>query len=404
MTGHPEIAALLKRTMGLDIASVGAPALDQAVRRRLTELGTADEPTYLEELERSESELQELIDAVVVPETWFFREPEAFHLLGELAGKALQRQRPLRLLSLPCSTGEEPYSIAMALLDLGMTPRDFRVDAVDISKRALETAARGVYRRHSFRGADLGFRDRHFRPAVAGYELEAKIRECVHFQHGNLLAPDFLEEVQPFDFVFCRNVLIYFDAHTQETAIRTIKRLLAEHGTLFVGPAEAFVVRGSGFTSRRHARAFAFHRAPEPAPAVGGPVRRSKISAKAKARPAATSRTPLIKSEAAPDSNDLDTAKRLADAGRLAEAMECCERHLQEHGDSADAHFLLGLVHDAMEDGAQAARCYRKAVYLEHNHAEALLHLALLTEKAGDSTAAKRLKKRAQRIEEEASR
>src|SRR3954463_795415 len=93
----------------------------------------------------------------------------------------------LRVLSLPCSTGEEPYSIAMALLDAGFPAERFHVDALDISLRALAFARRGVFGRNSFRGGDGEYRDRHFTAAGAGWQLGEAERRPVEFRQGNVL-------------------------------------------------------------------------------------------------------------------------------------------------------------------------------------------------------------------------
>src|SRR5437899_821468 len=107
--------ALLKHTMGLDVASIGPAMIERAVRERLATSGAIDLDAYWQLVQTSETELQALIEAVIVPETWFFRDREAIEALARLAWEqSLRTQRPLRLLSLPCSTGEEPYSIAMA--------------------------------------------------------------------------------------------------------------------------------------------------------------------------------------------------------------------------------------------------------------------------------------------------
>jgi chemotaxis protein methyltransferase WspC len=113
---------LLKQTMSLDAASIGSAAVERAVQERLSACQLADAQTYWERLSGSGTELQELIEAVVVPETWFFRDPASFVALARLArddGSRRKTQGVLRLLSVPCSTGEEPYSMAMALLDAG---------------------------------------------------------------------------------------------------------------------------------------------------------------------------------------------------------------------------------------------------------------------------------------------
>ena len=146
----------------------------------------------------------------------------------------------------------------MTLLDKGMTPRDFRIDAVDISQRALETAAGGVFGRHSFRGTELGFRDRYFQQVGAGYELAQEVRKCVRFQHGNLHAADLLSEAVPYDFVFCRNVFIYFSAQTVARVVRQFAERMPRPGYLFVGVSESLVRAKTAFELEEVGGAFVY--------------------------------------------------------------------------------------------------------------------------------------------------
>jgi chemotaxis protein methyltransferase WspC len=148
-----------------------------------------DQKTY-SALAAEEKELQQLIELVVVPETWFFRDHEA---CATLARYAIEEWRPahpdsmMQLLSLPCATGEEAYSMAMALLDAGLPASRFRIDAIDISIKALARAREAVYGRNSFRSTDLSFRDRYFTGAGDTYLLSETVRRQVHFQPGNLV-------------------------------------------------------------------------------------------------------------------------------------------------------------------------------------------------------------------------
>ncbi len=156
--GLADIENLLKETMGLNVASIGSPAVARAVQERLSACHLPDLGAYWNRIRASESELQQLVETVVVPETWFFRDRESFTALARLVREEWlsgRRQDLVRLLSLPCSTGEEPYSMAMALLDAGVPAERFHVDAVDISARVLSHAGRGIYGRNSFRGQDL---------------------------------------------------------------------------------------------------------------------------------------------------------------------------------------------------------------------------------------------------------
>jgi chemotaxis protein methyltransferase WspC len=134
--------------------------VERAVRERTQRLGLATRDGYAPQ--PGTPEFESLVDLVVVPESWMFRDPDVF----ETALRFVQRRllshpgRQLRLLSLPCAGGEEPYSMAMALARAGIEPGMCRIDAVDLSRAALERARLGRYTRNAFRGADLAFRDR----------------------------------------------------------------------------------------------------------------------------------------------------------------------------------------------------------------------------------------------------
>ncbi|MBT2334377.1 methyltransferase domain-containing protein [Variovorax paradoxus] len=405
---------LLKQTMGLDAASIGSAVVRRAVQERLAACQLPDAQAYWERLGSSAPELQELIEAVVVPETWFFRDPASFAALARLLcedGRPPQAQTGLRLLSVPCSTGEEPYSLAMALLEAGFPESALRIDAVDISTRALAWAQRAVYGRNSFRGSDLAFRDRYFVATAGGHSLVDEVRRWVQFRHGNLL-DGLMAEAELYDVIFCRNVLIYFDRATQDRAIAVLKRLLKPRGWLFVGPSETALLSDHGFVSAKLPLAFAFRKGPAAgsetkpraarAPTV--PVRTWTPVAPAPfplaARPRLVPTPAAMPRAAAPAEapSAIDRARRLADQGHLADAAAHCEAHLRQHGPSAGVFHLLGLVRDASGNEEDAAEQYRKALYLEPDHHEALIHLALLLRKRGDEAGAQRLQRRASRL------
>ncbi len=411
-----EFTNLLKETMGLDAASIGASVIERAVQQRLEACDVQSAATYLEHVRSSETELQELIEAVVVPETWFFRGGEAFAALDKVACEKWLRthaEGTLRLLSAPCSSGEEPYSMAMTLLDAGLPGSRFHIDAVDISVHALAQARRAVYGRNSFRGKALSFRDRHFEPTADGYRLTEAVRDQVHFRRGNLLDEDFHFGKELYEIIFCRNLLIYFDRPTQDRVILMLKRLLTDKGLLFVGPAEAALMVNHKFVSTKLPLAFAFRKpkaVPDHEPEIATSKRKStkapaiplvapvaKIQPMLKAPPGREMRVLVPKKKSI---LDLDWAQRLADEGRLMECAEICESYLREQKAAAKAFYLLGLVRDAAGDLAEAGEHYRKALYLEPNHYDALMNLAYLAEKAGKRQDARALHSRARRLKE----
>jgi len=413
--GVPDFETLLKGSIGLNAASIGPSAIERAVEERLAACNFGDRRAYWEHLRVSDAELQELIDAVVVPETWFFRDSESFAALAGLVREEWLRKPwngVLPLLSLPCSTGEEPYSMAMALLDASIPPERFRVDAVDISRRALAQAGRAVYGKNSFRSDELEFRDRHFDTTAQGYRVSKPVRRQVHFRQGNLFGADLLPGVELYDVIFCRNVLIYFDRATQDRALVVLTRLLKAKGVLFVAPAETALPSAHGFVSTKLPLAFAFRRAaavPPKAKEAADPVERpSARRPPTRAVPrhhlrAASARPAAVPSAALPleKASDIREAMRLADQGHFVEAATACDEHLRRHGPSGTAFYLMGLVRDATGNQPEAASYYKKALYLEPNHAEAQIHLALLMEKQGDSAGAQVLRNRTRRLEQE---
>ena len=424
-----ELEELLRERIGLDAASIGSSSIQRTLRLRMKSLGLRSLGDYRQQVQSSPAEWTELVEALVVSETWFFRDREAFGAMVRLVQQEWLPSRPtgqVRLLSLPCSSGEEPYSMAMALLEAGVPAERFSIEAIDLSVRALGRARQGLYGRNSFRGKDLAFRERWFQPAKEGYLLAPVVRRCVRFAQANLLSPEFCAGSVAYDFVFCRNLLIYFDRPTQGRALARLQSLLAPAGVLFVGAAELPLVLDHSFVSANLPLAFACRRADGPAralqhsrptalrrtarrsgvparngathlglaPALAAPERRAAGQATTPGPSAAASgpsADPLPAGEA-----ELEQARRLADAGQLQQAAALCETHLQKSRASAPGWYLLGLLREAGGDPT-AIECYRKALYLQPDHYESLLQMASLAEKNGDTSRARTYKRRAER-------
>jgi chemotaxis protein methyltransferase WspC len=408
---HPDFENLLKDSIGLDVHSIGISTVERAVQSRMTSVGIGGSHGYWEYLQNSSDEVQELIELVVVLETWFFRDREAFSAMIRLISSQWLESTggpPLRILSVPCCTGEEPYSIVMALLDAGLASERIQVDAVDVSRRAIARARDGVYGSNSFRGEDIGFRDRYLERSGNVYAVSQQLRGPVTFYQENVLAPSFRIKALPYDIIFCRNLLIYLDRDKQEAALATLNRLMGGGGYLFVGPAEAILASRSGFRPLDEDMAFAFlkdtHRIvtkvgsnqpvlkPEPRPTI--PVRLkelppvvAQISSRPPTRSSSNDQSPV----------DVEQITNLADAGRFDEAAALCRKYLEQERQTFEVYYFLALIHDKKSESERAIECYRKALYLKPEHSEALAHLALLYERQGKPALAKRLRDRALR-------
>ncbi|HEK0905931.1 TPA: tetratricopeptide repeat protein [Pseudomonas putida] len=414
----------LQERIGLDVDSVGAPMVERALRQRCVVLAARDLDDYWLRLQQSPGEQQALIEAVIVPETWFFRYPESFTALAGLAQKRLVElagSRPLRILSLPCSTGEEPYSISMALLDAGLSPSAVRIDAMDISPSSLARAEQAVYGRNSFRGSELAFRERHFDCTDDSYRLHERVRQQVSLEPGNVLDPALRSRKGVYDFVFCRNLLIYFDVPTQQRVFEVLKQLLHDDGVLFIGPAEGSLLARLGMRPIGIAQSFAYVRQDQlgvQPPVNPVPPARPAIPPVASPRPVAmpVAAPPFARAPRPPaipvalatvnenESELLAAIARQANAGASEQARASCERYLRLFEPKAQVYYWLGLLSDTQGDAGEALKHYRKALYLEPQHTEALLHLATLLASQGDVTGARRLQERAARAGRESER
>lgn len=389
------IETILRQKIGLDANSIGSRTIARAVEKRRLACGLPDQASYLQRLQTSAQELENLIETVVVPETWFFRDQEPFVYLSKYVTTEWLKvnSRILRVLSVPCSTGEEPLSIAMTLLDAGLTSKQFSIDAVDISKRALLKAKQAVYSERCFRGGGIQAKPRYFTPIAGGYEVRPVLRDTVKFIQGNVLQPGFLTTGK-YDVIFCRNLLIYLDQAARLQVVEALDRALAPSGLFFVGAAETTQITAKHLTFVRHPFAFAYRK-----------ENRSESNVKPFAQ--ATTSTPETKSSLnvqppqpirSSTTSKLEIAKQLADRGHLNEAATLCESYVSTNRTNAQAYILLGEVYQGLDRLELAEQSYQKAIYLNPHTIEALIHLALLKEQRGDGAGSEILRQRVQRL------
>jgi chemotaxis protein methyltransferase WspC len=213
--------------------------------------------------------------------------------------------------------------------------------------------------------------------------------------------------------VFCRNLLIYFDQPTQKQVFDVLKNLTHVDGVLFIGPAEGSLLGRHGMRSIGVPQSFAFSRHTEPVkpepvfvPMPVPPPRHSVAPIPPKPRPFSTFSAQVVPISAPPsdDGDLLNQIAILANEGKSAEARAACERYLSQHPPAAQVFYWLGLLSDVAGSALEAQGFYRKALYLEPQHPQALMQLAGLLEAQGDTAGARRLQARAARSELTASK
>ncbi len=421
------IETLLKQKIGLDSTTIGSNTIKRAVDNRCSACGLPDINTYFQMLQSSPQEFAELVEKIVVPETYFFRDSKSFNFLINFVRSEWtpsSSNSVLRLLSIPCSTGEEPYSMAIALIEAGLPTNRFRIDAIDISKCSLEKAKRGIYGKNSFRGKEFIDKSRYFQQTQEGYELNSSVRSTVTFRQNNILNASAFNQAK-YDIVFCRNLLIYLAPSACTEVFNILNKLLLPQGLLFVGAAETGKVPSDCFTSIRQSFTFAYRKVENavthgmlktspPTPLLVGEGRKytppslegkgvgglgSSHGIKSKEIEISSLNN---KPDTVPANNsnlNLNVARQLADEGQVEAAINYCYQYINYEQTNADAYALLGTLHQAKTQNTQAEKYFQKALYLNPNCYEALINLALLKEHRGDVVGASILQQRIQKLQ-----
>ncbi len=245
------LAQFVTAKLGIKMPDSKVPMIQSRLIRRLRELGIASIEEYCEHLfsaEGAEAERVHFIDAVTTNKTDFFREPQHFRYLTGVvlpkltAAGGIEGNR-LAVWSAACSSGQEPYTLAIVLSEYAASrpPFDFHILATDVSTKVLHLAKDGIYGRQAIEPVPPELRRRYFlqgKNALQSVRVKPALRRRVSFHHLNFMDSDYgVREI--FDVIFCRNVLIYFDRPTQEAVITKLCRNLKPAGYLFVSHSES---------------------------------------------------------------------------------------------------------------------------------------------------------------------
>lgn len=247
--GFRRVAEFITRELGIRMSPAKIPLLQSRLQRRLRALGCDSLETYLESVlhaPEGEAEVLEFIDAVTTNKTDFFREPQHFDYLRSVALPALDAGGPwrFRVWSAGCSSGQEAYTLAIHLSEFAAERAgfDFEIFGTDISRRVLEAAETAIYDAALLEPMPAWVRRKYFLrsrdPAQTRVRVVPELRNRVRFQRLNFMASRY-DVGEPFDVIFFRNVMIYFDKPTQEKVVNRLCERLRPGGYLFVGHSES---------------------------------------------------------------------------------------------------------------------------------------------------------------------
>lgn len=363
-------------------------------RHRAAEL-RIDERAFVERLRADRSEVERLLRTVVPPETWLFRHAAAF---DRIRAWLLERPRTrVRMLSLGCARGPEPFSLAATAASVGRSAADTEIVGVDWCEANLREAESGSSSPLAQRGPLPEWAAASFAPDERGWlRLDAGARRMLRWVHADIVRDPLPGTAH---LVLCRNVAIYLGDEARRELARRLAACTEPDGLLFVGHADPTCLWEGAFAPSDTPASFG-HRPvgfpPAPAAAPNAPPSQARI-----ASPLSTpSARPRPKPSVPPPirlSPELGRAKEFADEGRLEESSDLLERLLGVDPLRADGWSVLGAVRLAQGRVNDAEACFRKVVYLQPDHALSLLQLSALAAARGEHAVAERLRSRAAR-------
>lgn len=438
------LGQLLARELGLTYAQTKRDDLWRTLKEMA--LSRKEEPKDLllsllsKPMEKEDRE--RLIPPMTVNETYFFREIkslEAFQdaIIQEKMKSSRGRDSFLRMWSAGCSSGEEPYSLAI-LLHQNQTSRyfDYNILATDVNPLALERAKEGVYREWSFRTLDPDIREEYFeKNSEKLYTIKPKMKERVSFSYLNLAQdsyPSLLNGIYDLDVIFCRNVLIYFKPSVIERVIHGFYRSLKEGGWLIVSPVEVSLLHSSPFTpiTLSETTIFTKKRRDLQNPTIFSSVEDEKRISYNKRKedreelllkvvPQQEIKDLFIEAQLAYEKKEYKRALHLlykyfevhgygkdeedeenspllliahilAHSGQLKEALLYCERALPYHRESSSLFFLKGTIYQELGKRDSAIKALKRSLYLDPSSAPVYYILGTLAIEEGDNREARR--------------
>lgn len=420
---------LILRKCGLYFDGSRKDLLEASIMVRVKESGAKgfmDYFTLLDEDTSGNGEFSRLIELLTVKETFFMRDSDQFDalrnvILPEVIQKREKKDRSINIWSAACSTGEEPYSIAMILLDILPSPDQWniRILATDISGMALKSARKGIYNDRSVRGLRDEDRSRFFEKRKNDHHIMSNVKSMVEFSQLNLIQDNFpIPNGRGWDIVFCRNVIIYFKKETVRQVIRNINKCLEKDGFLFTGHSEILRYITDEFSSINFGNSFIYKKngckeerlEEEGIPRKNGQIartmrsyskelthstRREKKIGQPLSKPVkrreikqekveARAVVPVeVKRDRGPEEY-VDLAVTLANQGKHDEAIGHCRRSIAEDPLFTDAYFLAGLIFKSKEDPENAVKKFRKVLFLDSDYFLARIYLADLHMQLGD--------------------
>lgn len=385
---------------GLDLFQQDRSKIQKILSSRVKELKFLKIEKYRDFLEagfpESTAELKKIMSQVVVGETYFFRDKGQFSLLrGWILPELMERKkfpRSLRLLSAGCSSGEEPYSLAMTIDEMIPLNEGWNVSirGTDINEEAIEKARQGLYNAWSFRNVDPGLQSRYFNRKGTDWEIDHRIRNRVQFHTINLMEDFSLYRdlgMEDIDLILCRNVLMYLTPDAKKAVMENLLGVLGEGGYLITAHGELHGMTHPRLQAKIFPESIVYQREKEPAvqgfskppPKKDISIRHVRVPIPPKAR------EPVVP----PPDQWMEEAERDFQNSHYESAIDRAKRVLLRHPDHLDAHSLLAKAYANLGDYDHADQSCRKVLSLDPLSVHPYCLLAQIAQEKGEEEMAR---------------
>jgi chemotaxis protein methyltransferase CheR len=379
------ISKLILSRLGIHISPDKIGFYLETINKKSSLIKKLSEEKYLEYLNENTTLANEewriLINSLNISETYFLRDAGQIEILEKnILPQIIEQKRyskRIRIWSAGCSTGEEPYSIAILLAELLPFTSDWDISilATDINEDSISQARIGEYMDWSFRGVTEERIKKYFTKKKHLFRINDSIKNHVQFFENNLFATNYFKE---FDLILCRNVFIYFDDSSKKIILDKFERSLVDNGYLLIGHSEAGHLIPSTFETIQFQKSILYRKKHQKKEVDLQPKVQLTLPTEKKLQPtlpSVSNSPPVLKTN---EKEILDKAKEFADIGKVLEARNLTEELLKSNPSNHEALFLKGQIEEASGNWNAAIEIYKKVIYLKPLFLESYLTLSSL--------------------------
>jgi chemotaxis protein methyltransferase WspC len=395
-----KILTVLEEEIGLDPESVGYKYIEKSINNTILKLGQIDEKEFYKEIIINKKSLEIFIEEIVVSETWFLRNRKSFNNLKIYLNQYDVVNEKLKILSAPCSTGEEIYSIIFMLFESGISSANCNLAAWDINHLNLNKAKKAMYKKLSLKELNDTDIEKYFRKEENFYKIKDDyLQYKIDFKQINL-TKKIIEINEKFDIIFCRNLLIYLNENARKILLFNLEQLIKDNGILFVGDSELNYFLNNGFdkidnnTSTACIPSFKEKRKKT--------ILINKQFKKEIKKDNLVINLSVDNENKTKEKNNLDLElQNLISLNHFDKAELICKENINRNKLDWKNYFWLGVIFFIKEDYNKSKDYFLKVLFLNPLEYDTLIYLSIIENREGNLEKSDLYKKRAKKIYED---